>query len=120
MHLSHIVAAGADHLVGRLLRRALVVVLMGTCAIVALYYFTIAGNFALAGQFGDLKARLVIGAIYAALASIAFVAMWAMRAKSAKIAAKAAVGKPREMQFVMLLEAVMLGYALARKDERAR
>jgi hypothetical protein len=120
MQLNHIVAVVTDHLVGRLLRRALVVMLMGTCAIVAIYYFTIAGNIALAGRFGDLKARLIIGAIYMVLALIAFVAMWAMRAKSAKIAATSALGKPREMQFVMLLEAVMLGYALARKYERTR
>jgi len=120
MHLDHIVAAVTDHLVGRLLRRAVVVVVMAICAFAALYHFTIAGNIALADRFGDLNARLIVGAIYAVLALIAFVTTWAMRAKSAKIAGAPALSPARDAQLVMLVEAVMLGYALARKGSPPR
>ena len=83
MNLNNLVAAAADRLLGRILRRALVVVAMGVCTIIAVYHFTIAGNIALTGQFGDLNARLIIGAVYAAMALISLVILWAMRSKSA-------------------------------------
>jgi type VI protein secretion system component VasK len=120
MRLENIIAAATNHLVGRLLRRALIVVMIGICAIIAFYHFTIAGNIALAGQFGDLDARLIIGGLYAAAALISFAILWAMRGKSARPAGAPALSNPREVQLVMLVEAVMLGYALARKGERAR
>jgi type VI protein secretion system component VasK len=119
MRLENIIATATDYLIGRLLRRALVVVVMGVCAMIALYHFTIAGNIALAGQFGDLNARLIIGAVYAAMALISLVIFWAMRSKPAG-SATPVLSKPAEIQLVMLVEAVMLGYTLARKGERAR
>jgi type VI protein secretion system component VasK len=118
MNFNTLAAAVANRLLGRMLRRALVVVVMGLCALIALYHFTIAGNIALTGQFGDLNARLIIGAVYAAIALISLVILWAMRSKSD--AAAPALSKPAERQLVMLVEAVMLGYATARKGQRAR
>ena len=119
MNFNTLIATAADRLLGRMLRRAVVVVVMGVCAIVALYHFTIAGHIALTGQFGDLDARLIIGAVYAAMSLILLVISWAMRAKSDG-SATPALSKPAEMRLVMLVEAVMLGYALARKGERVR
>ena len=119
MQLENIIATAGGHLVGRLLRRALVVVVIGICAIIALYHLTIAGNIALTGQFGDLDARLIIGGIYAGLALISLVVLWALRSKPA-VAATSALSKPGQIQLIMLAEAVMLGYALARKGVRAR
>ena len=119
MRLDNIIAVAADHLIGRLLRRALVAVVFGICAIVALYHFTIAGNIALTSQFGDLNARLIIGGIYAGLALISLAILWAMRGKPTGVAAPA-LSKPSDLQLIMLAEAVVLGYALARKSERTR
>ena len=119
MNLNSLIATATGHLLGRMLRRALVVAVMGICAFVAVYHFTIAGPIALTGQFGDLNARLIIGAVYAAMALISLVILRAMRSKPAG-SATPALSKPAEMQLVMLVEAVMLGYALARKGERAR
>ena len=118
MRLDNIIAVATDHLVGRVLRRALVAAVIGICAVIALYHFTIAGDIALAGRFGDFDARLIIGGIYAMVALISFVILWAMRSNSALPAS--ALRNPREVQLVMLVEAVMLGYALARKGERTR
>jgi type VI protein secretion system component VasK len=119
MNFNNLIAAATDRLLGRMLRRALVVVVMGLCAMIALYHFTVAGNIALAGQFGGLNARLIIGAAYTAIALISFVIFWAMRSKPAGRAAPV-LSKPAETQLVMLVEAAMLGYAMARKGERAR
>ena len=54
-----------------------------------------------------------------AFAVIAFAILWATGRKSATSSAPA-LAAPREMQLVMLIEAAMLGYSLARKGERAR
>ncbi len=117
MGLDHI--AAADHFARRLLRRVLIALFMAGCAIAALYQFTIAGNIALIGQYGDVNDRLIVGGIYAALALISLVVLWAMRAKPARIPSTPALSNLREMQFVMLVEAAMLGYSLARNRERA-
>jgi hypothetical protein len=119
MRLDHLIAVTAEHVVGRLLRRALIAIVMAACAVVALYQFTLAGTIALQGQYGELYARLVVGGIYALLSIISLSILWAMRAKPAALAGTSALSNPREMQLVMLVEAVMLGYALARKRERA-
>ena len=119
MNLNSLIATATGHLLGRMLRRALVVFAMGVCALIAVYHFTIAGNIALTGQFGDLNARLIIGAAYVAMALVSLVILWAMRGRSADYR-HTALSKPAEMQLVMLVEAAMLGYALARKGERAR
>ena len=119
MRLDHLISVAAEHLVGRLLRRALIAVIMAACAVVALYHFTIAGTIALAGQYGDLYARLMVGGIYVLLSIVSLSVLWAMRAKPANSPATPALSHPREMQLIMLVEAVMLGYALARKRERA-
>lgn len=119
MNFDNLIAAATDRLLGRMLRRALVVVVMGGCALIALYHFTIAGNIALTGQFGDLNARLIIGAVYAGMALISLVILWAMRSRSAGTVTPV-LSKSAETRLAMLVEAVMLGYAVARKGQRAR
>jgi len=119
MRLDHFIAVAAEHLVGRLLRRSLIAATMAVCAVVALYHFTIAGTIALQGQYGDLYARLIVGGIYALLSIVSLSILWAMRPKPTAPDGTPVLRHEREMQLVMLVEAVMLGYALARKRERA-
>jgi hypothetical protein len=119
MRLDHLIAVATEHFVGRLLRRSLIAIVMAACAVVALYHFTKAGTIALQGQYGDLDARLIVGGIYALVSIISLGILWAMRPKPANLAGPPALSNSREMQLVMLVEAVMLGYALARKRERA-
>ena len=83
----------------------------------ALYFFTVAGTIALETRYGALDARVIVGAIYAAVAIITTI-VWATRGKPASSSAPVLSGQ-REMQIAMLVEAVMLGYALARKGDRA-
>jgi hypothetical protein len=119
MRLDQIAATALSHFVGRLLRRAVAAAIMVLFVIVAIYQFTVAGTVALEMQHGPVNAHLIIAGIYVVLALIAFAAFWAMRAKPIADGMPA-LSQPREMQLVMLVEAVMLGYALARKGDRAR
>lgn len=118
MRLDQLATAALDHVFGRLLRRALLAILIAALAVTAIYQFTAAATLALQDQYGALQAPLIIGAIYATLALIVLAVLWAMRAKSASASAPVLTGQ-REMQMAMLVEAVMLGYALARKGDRA-
>jgi hypothetical protein len=120
MRRENILVGATDHLLGRLLRRAFVLVVIGICAVVALYHFTVAGTIALTGHYGDLYARLIIGGGYAAVALISLVILRAMRGKSARLRGTPVLSNQREAQLVMLVEAVMMGFALARKGERTR
>jgi hypothetical protein len=82
------------------------------------YYFTAAATLALETQYGMLDARLVIGAVYTAVA-IAVAIVWSMLGKTTSTGAPT-LSTQRDMQIAMLVEAVMLGYALARKSARTR
>jgi type VI protein secretion system component VasK len=118
MRIEHLVEAAVGHLFGRLMRSALVALAVAALGIVAIYYFTAAGTIALDAQYGVLHTRVIVGAIYAA-ATIACAIWWAMRRRPASSSAPALSGQ-RDMQIAMLVEAVMLGYALAQKGDRAR
>jgi predicted membrane-bound mannosyltransferase len=120
MRLDHIASVAVDHLLGRLIRRALLAAAIAIFAVVAIYHFTVAGTLALDAQFGELEAQLIVGAIFAAAALIAFGILWAMRGQRTASSTPILSDNPREMQLVMLVEAVMLGYSLARKREPAR
>ena len=118
MRLEHIAGIAFDHIFRRLLRRALLALLMAGFAVVALYHFTIAGTLALEAQYGVLQAQLVVAAIYSAFALITLAIWWAM-GRLAASASSPALAAPREMQMAMLVEAVMLGYQMGKKGERA-
>ena len=119
MRLDDIADLTVKHLFGRLLRRALGAALLAALAVVAFYYATSAGMLALAIKFGTLYAYLIMAAIYAAAAMIVLIALWATRSKPAaslsQSAASSPLASPRNMQIVMLIEAAMLGYSMAKK-----
>ena len=116
MQLSHITEFAIDRLFGRLLRRAAGFALLVLFALVALYHFTVAGMMALEGVYGVLYARLIVAAIYLAAAVIVLIVLWATRYKPLISASSGdALVAQRDMQVAALVEAAMLGYAMARK-----
>jgi hypothetical protein len=120
MRLDQIAGVVFNQLLGRLLRRALMIVIFAICAIVAIYHFSVVGMLALQEQYGALQAHVIFGAGYSAIGLIALVVWWAMRGKSNNNGSIPALqGHQRELQLAMLVEAVMLGYSLARKSPRA-
>jgi len=118
MRLSHITEFAINHLFSRLKRRAIGASLLLLFTLVAVYYFTIAGTQALEAEYGLLHARLIVAAIYTAAAVIALIVLWATRTKPLIMDQTAnALMSPRNAQIAMLIEAAMLGYALARKSD---
>jgi hypothetical protein len=119
MRLDQIAGAAVNQLLGRLLRRALMILIFAICAIVAIYQFSVVGMLALQEQYGPLQAHLIFGAGYSAAGLIALAIWWAMRGKNGNNGIPALQGHQRELQVAMLVEAVMLGYSLAQKSPRA-
>ena len=120
MRLDHIVETAIGHVIGRLVWRAALASFFVLCVVIALYHFTIAGTIALEAQFGALDARLIIGAIYVALALIALAIFWLQSWRPRFASASKTLSSPQQAQLIMLVEAAMLGYQLARKGERSR
>ena len=120
MRLDNIAAPIISQLMAPMLRRALVAALLGLAALIALYHFTVAGTLALELQYGPLYAHLIIAGIYVVFGLIALTVLWNMRAKVKTARSTPALSEPRNMQLLMLVEAVMLGYSLARKSDRTR
>ena len=120
MRVDHLVEAAIGHMIGRLVWRAALALIFALCVVVALYHFTIAGTIALEAHFGALHARLMIGAIYTAVALVALAVFWLQSRRPRLAGAAAALSSPQQTQLIMLVEAVMLGYQLARKGERSR
>lgn len=119
MRIDQIVGEIFESFFGPLLRRVLLLCVLALLALIAIYHFTIAGTLALEAHYGLLYARLIIASIYTALAFVTVIALWAMRAKAAKAKAPA-LAAPRETQIAMLVEALMAGYSLGSKRQRAR
>ncbi|MBS0534316.1 MAG: phage holin family protein [Proteobacteria bacterium] len=118
MRLTDIAEATISQIVGRLMRRAVLFALLGVLAIVTLYYASAAGSVALALAYGPITAYLIMAGIYALLAIALLIAILATRNKAASVQDSLAspMSSPRNMQIAMLVEAVMLGYTLARKS----
>jgi hypothetical protein len=118
MRIDHIAGLAYDRLVGRIVRRAVFMLAIALCALVAIYQFTVAGSLVVREHYGTVEAHLFVGAVYIFLGLVCTAAIWAMRRRPSRVSAPATLTSQREMQLVMLVEAVMLGYTLARKAHR--
>jgi len=120
MRLTDIAEGAANTLIVRYLKRAILAALIGVFAIVTLYYLSAAGSLALALVYGPLYAYLIMAGIYAGAGLIALAVFYATRNRPLirQSALNDAAGSmsPRNMQIAMLVEAMMLGYTLARKS----
>lgn len=120
MRLTDIAEGAASAVIARYVKRAVLVALVGIFATVMLYYLSAAGLMALSLVYGPLYAYLIMASIYAMAALIALAVFYATRNRAfvRQNAVDDAAGSmsPRNMQIAMLVEAVMLGYTLARKS----
>lgn len=94
--------------------------LIAASAIVAIYQFTIAGSLALEAHYDVIHVRLAVGAIYAGFVLLGLAVLWTLRQRQADSSPNAGLVNQREVRLVMLLEALMLGYTLARKPDPKR
>lgn len=120
MRLTDIAESAASALIARYVKRVILAALVGILAIVTLYYLSAAGLMAFALVYGPLYAYMLMAGIYALAALIALAVFYATRNRVLvrQNATGDAAGSmtPRNMQIAMLVEAVMLGYTLARKS----
>ena len=117
MRLSHITEFVIHHLFSRLKRRAIGTALLVLFALIAVYQLTIAGTLELEAEYGILYARLIVAAIYLAAALSALIVLWATRTMPPIKAQNAdAQMSQRDTQIAALIEAALLGYAMARKS----
>lgn len=120
MRLTDIAEGAASALIARYIKRAILAALAGIFAIVTLYYLSAAGLMALAVMYGPLYAYLIMAGIYGLAAFIALAVFYATRnralVRQSTMGEAAGAMSPRNMQIAMLIEAMMLGYALARKS----
>ena len=117
MRIDQITGPILDQLFGRMLRRILLAVVFVALAIIALYHFTIAGTLALEQHFSAIDARLIVGGIYGFIALVCAIC-WLVSGRPAS-SRPPALARSRDMQVAMLVEAVMLGYALAGRTQRS-
>jgi|SRR5690349_8011776 len=120
MRPKHTAGIFLNRLIRRLLWRVALLLLIAASAIVAIYQFTTAGSLALEAHYDVIHARLAVGAIYAGLVLLGFAVLWALRPRQAESGPQAELVNQREVRLVMLLEALMLGYTLARKPDPKR
>ena len=121
MRLTELAEATISPLVARLVRRAALFGALGLLGIVTLYYVSAAGTVALALEYGPVTAYLIMGGIYALLAIAVAITLLATRTKTVPAQdpvanALSSTSSSRNMQIAALIEAVMLGYTLARKS----
>lgn len=117
MDLRHLTEFVINRLFGRLLRRSIGAMLLVLFTLIAAYHLSIAATLALDGLFGMLYARLIVASIYSAAALIVLIVMWAISTKPLiKDRAADALVSSRDSQIAALIQAAIVGYAMARKS----
>jgi hypothetical protein len=119
MSLANIAEAAAGRLFGKLALYAAFAFLGGIFGLVALYHFTIAGMIALELQFGVLVARLIVAGVFLLLSLASGGMLWFLASRAGKLG-PAREPTPRHIQLAALIEALILGYEMARKGRRSR
>ncbi len=120
MHFDQIVGMTVNRLIGRLLRRLVVALAVAVFALTALYHFEASGILKLEARYGAINAHLIVGGAFVLAALIGVAIWWAMGRRGASVKSPSTLTGSPNAQLLMLVEAVMLGYALARRGDRAR
>ena len=120
MRFDQIVGMTVNRLIGRLLRRLLVALAVAVFALTALYHFEASGILKLEARYGAINAHLIVGGAFVLAALIGVAIWWAMGRRGNSVKSPSISTGTPNAQLLMLVEAVMLGYALARRGDRAR
>jgi len=118
MRLNQITASVLHQLFGWLALRLFGYALAGLFALVALYHFTVSGTLALEARFGVVQAHLIVAGAFTAAVLVTVAILAATKTKALPTPTNGMLSEPRHMQIAMLVEAVMLGYSLARKPPK--
>ena len=117
MALTDIASATIGRIVGRLMRRVVGWILVGIFALAALYQASVAAVVALEATFGALYAHLMIAGVYAlaAIAGVTYLWVTVRRPLLDDDYRKTLAKLPAQAQLATIVEALLLGYAMARR-----
>lgn len=117
MALTDIASAAIGRLASRLMRRIVGWLLVGIFALAALYQASVAAVAALEAQLGAVNAHLIIAGLYAllTLGIVTFLWVTVRRPFVSKEYGENLALLPPELQAATIVEALLLGYAMARK-----
>ena len=118
MTLADIAGVAVNRIVGRLLRRAVAWLFVAIAVLAGLYQATIAVTAALQIEFGAIYAHLIIAAFYATAAILTVAVLW-LTGRNSFLAyeSRASIERiPAELQIATLVEAMLLGYAMSRRN----
>jgi hypothetical protein len=117
MAITDIASATVGRIVGRLTRRAVCWLLVGLFGLAALYQASVAAVVALEAAFGALYAHLLIAAFYLIVAGALVTYLWVtVRRPLLDDEHRESLAKlPAEAQVATIIEALLLGYAMARR-----
>jgi hypothetical protein len=118
MRLDHMISGTIGRVIGRFVKRAVAGFFLVLFALAVIYQLTAAGTLALGEAYGMVTARLIIAGLFALAAGGAVGFLILTRAKpDAK--PENILRQPRTLGIAMLLESVLLGYALSRGKSRS-
>jgi cytochrome c biogenesis protein CcdA len=117
MALTDFVSAAIGRIVGRLVRRAVCWVLVGVFGLAAIYQASVAAILALEAAFGAFYAHLMIAGFYAliVISLLVFLRFSVQRPLLDAEYRKSLAQLPAEAQIATVIEAMLLGYAMARR-----
>ena len=117
MALTDFASATIGRIMGRLVRRAVCWVLVGVFGLAAVYQASVAAALALEATFGTIYAHLMIAGFYALIAIGFGVFLWFSVRRPLLDAdyRKSLAQLPAEAQVATVIEAMLLGYAMARR-----
>jgi len=114
-HLERVVALAASQLLGRLLKRILAMTVAAIFLLGVLYELSAAGTLQLSVLYGPVCARLIVAAVYAVIVLCTLGILLATRAKAPVSNEPNPLGPRTDKRIAMLVESILLGYAMARK-----
>ena len=117
MALTDIATATIGRIIGRLMRRAMCWALVGLFGLAALYQASVAAVVGLESMFGAFYAHLTIAGFYAVAAAAVVAFLWATvrRPLLDDDYRKSLAKLPVEGRVATIIEALLLGYAMARR-----
>src|SRR5687768_1633353 len=118
MRLDDMISGTISRVIGRFVKRAVAGFFLVLFALAVIYQVTAAGTLALGEAYGMVTARLIVAGLFALAAGGAVAFLILTRAKP-EAKPENILRQPRTLGIAMLLESVLLGYALSRGKTRS-
>jgi len=116
---------GLGDMLSRLKRDVIAYAICGVCGVVAVIMALSASILALEPEVGPVYARLIVAGVFVLIALVAVLVTRrtvqrtkAASARSLPLGLHGGTANPNVAQIAMIIEAVMLGYAMSRRSKR--